>query len=90
MSDLFQRTFFPTREQKKEKYDLFNKLIQHDLYKKGPDCTNCKYQKYVQQSVFYDYTTCKFDESIELPGGLDYRHCCDRYEFEGFLEVEDD
>ena len=32
---------------------------------------------------------CAFDESIELPGGLGYQHCCDRYEFEGFLEVED-
>ena len=90
MNDLFQRTFFPTREQKQEQYDFMNKLIQANLDKNGPDCTNCKHQKQVQQSPYYDYTTCKFDNSVELPGGLDYRHCCDRYEFEGFLEVEDD
>ena len=90
MSDLFQRTFFPTKEQRKEQYDLINKFIQANLDRKGPDCTNCIYHKQVQQSSYYDYTTCKFDNSVELPGGLDYRHCCDRYEFMGFLEVEED
>lgn len=85
----FQEVFNPTPEQRKKKTEQINKAIQHNLNKKGPDCTNCKHQKYVQQSVFYDYTTCKFDNSVELPGGLDYRHCCDRYEFEGFLKVED-
>ena len=84
MNDLFQRTFFPTREQKQEQYDFMNKLIQANLDKKGPDCTNCKHHNQVQQSPYYDYTACKFDESVELPGGLDYRHCCDRYEFMGF------
>ena len=90
MNDLFQRTFFPTKEQRKEQYDFINRLIQASLDRNGPDCTNCKHHKQVQQSPYYDYTTCKFDNSIELPGGLDYQHCCDKYEFEGFLEVEDD
>lgn len=90
MRNLFQRTFNPTQEELKEQYDFMNKLIQNNLDKNGPDCTNCKHQKYVQQSPYYDYTTCKFDNSVELPGGLDYKHCCDRYEFGGFLEVEED
>ena len=89
MNDLWQRTFFPTREQLKEQYDFANKLIQANLDRNGPDCTNCKHHKQVQQSPYYDYTPCKFDESVELPGGLDYRHKCDRYEFMGYLEVED-
>lgn len=86
----FQEVFNPTPEQRKKKTEQINKAIQYSLDKKGPDCTNCKHHKQVQQSSYYDYTTCKFYESVELPGGLDYRHCCDRYEFEGFLEVEDD
>ena len=84
----FQEVFNPTPEQRKKKIEQINKAIKYDMDKKGSDCTNCKHQKYVQQSPYYDYTTCKFDNSVELPGGLDYRHCCDRYEFEGFLEVK--
>ena len=83
----FQEVFNPTPEQRKKKIEQINKAIQRHLDKRGKDCSNCKYGVYVQQSQYYDYTTCKFDNSIELPGGLDYRHCCDRYEFEGFLEV---
>jgi hypothetical protein len=83
----FQEAFNPTSEQRKKQYDFLNKLIQANLDKKGPDCINCKYQKGVQESPYYDYTTCKFDNSVELPGGLDYRHCCSKYEFIGFLEV---
>ena len=87
MNDLFQRTFFPTREQLKEQYDFANKLIQQNLDEKGPDCTNCNHHKEVQASPYYDYTTCKFDNSVELPGGFDYRHFCDRYEFMGYFEI---
>ena len=84
----FQEVFNPTPEQRKKKIEQINKAIQHNIDKNGPDCTNCKHQKQVQQSPYYDYTTCKFDASVELPCGLDYRHYCDRYEFEGFLEVK--
>ena len=84
----FQEIFNPTPEQKRKQYELVNEYIRRDLEKIGEDCTNCKYHKQVQQSPYYDYTTCKFDESIKLPGGLDYRHKCDRYEFMGYLEVE--
>ena len=90
MSDWFQRAFNPTPQQRKEQVTFINLLIQNNLDKKGPDCTNCKYHKDIQESPYYDYTTCKFDNSVELPGGLDYRHCCDRYDFMGFLEVEDE
>ena len=86
----FQEIFNPTPEQKRQKYDFINGLIRNNLERKGEDCTNCKYHKQVQQSPYYDYTTCKFDGSVELPGGLDYRHKCDRYEFVGYLEVTDD
>lgn len=89
MDNLLQRTFFPTREQLKEQYDFINKLIQKNLEEKGSDCTNCRHHKDVQESPYYDYITCKFDNLVELPGGLDYRHCCDKYEFMGFLEIED-
>lgn len=86
----FQEVFNPTPEQKKKKTEQINRCIRANVEKLGEDCTNCKYQKYVRQSPYYDYTTCKFDESVELPGGLDYRYRCDRYEFMGYLEVEDE
>lgn len=86
----FQEIFNPTPEQKKKQYEWLNEIIRKNYEKIGEDCTNCKYHKYVQHSPYYDYTTCKFDESVDLPGGLDYRHRCDRYEFIGFLEVEDE
>lgn len=82
----FQEIFNPTPEQKRKRVEQINKCIQSNLERRGKDCTNCKYHKEIQKSPYYDYTTCKFDESVELPGGLDYRHCCDRYEFMGFLE----
>ena len=88
MANKLQEMFNPTLEQLKRQYEFINKLIRQNLEKKGKDCTNCKHHKDIQQSPYYDYTTCKFDGSIELPGGLDYRHCCDRYEFMGFLEVD--
>ena len=90
MTNRLQEIFNPTPDQRKKQYDFMNKLIQKNLDEKGPDCTNCKYHKEIQESPYYDYTTCKFDYSVELPGGLDYRHCCERYEFMGFLEVEED
>lgn len=86
----FQEIFNPTPEQKKRQYDRLNEIIREHHEKKGDDCTNCKYGKQIQQSPYYDYTTCEFDKSIELPGGLDYRHCCDKYEFMGYLEVENE
>ena len=86
----FQEIFNPTLEQKKKQYDWINEIIRENYKKIGNDCTNCKHHKQVQQSPYYDYTTCKFDESVELPGGLDYRYRCDRYEFMGYLEVEDE
>ena len=86
----FQEIFNPTPEQKKKQYDWINEIIRENYKKIGDDCTNCKHHKQVQQSPYYDYTTCKFDESVELPGGLDYRYKCDRYEFMGYLEVEDE
>ena len=82
----FEEAFNPTSEQRRKYVEQINICIQSDLERRGKDCSNCKHQKYVQQSPYYDYTTCEFDESVELPGGLDYRHCCDRYEFMGFLE----
>lgn len=85
----FQEIFNPTPEQKRKQYDWINEIIRENYEKIGNDCTNCKHHKQVQQSPYYDYTTCKFDESVELPGGLDYRHCCGKYEFMGYLEVED-
>ena len=88
MSNKLQEIFNPTPEQLKKRYDFMNKLIQKNLDEKGKDCTNCKHHIQVQQSPYYDYTTCKFDKSVELPGGLDRRHCCKQYEFLGFLEVE--
>jgi hypothetical protein len=85
----FRRIFNPTPEELQAEYKWLNDLIRNSLAEKGPDCTNCKYSKTVQESPYYDYTTCKFDNSVELPGGLDHRYFCDRYEFIGFLEVED-
>ena len=86
----FDEIFNPTPEQKKQQYDLMNECIRKNFEKIGEDCTNCKHHKQVQQNSYYDYTTCKFDNSVELPGGLDYRHKCERYEFMGYLEVEDE
>lgn len=85
----FQEVLNPTPEQKKKQYEFVNECIRRNLEEIGKDCENCKHCKYVQESPYYDYVTCEFDESVELPGGLDCRHCCDKYEFVGFLEVDD-
>ena len=88
MGNKLQEIFNPTPEQRKKQIEFVNRCIQWNLDKVGKDCTNCKHHIQVQQSPYYDYTTCKLDKSVELPGGLDERHCCDKYEFMGFLEVE--
>ena len=87
MGNKLQEIFNPTPEQRKKQYAFVNECIRLNLEKTGEDCTNCKHHIQVQQSPYYDYTTCKFDKSVELPGGLNKRHCCEQYEFMGFLEV---
>lgn len=82
----FQEIFNPTPEQRKKQIDKINELIQSNLEQCGKDCSNCKHSVYVQESPYYDYLTCEYDKSIELPGGLDMRYCCDEYEFSGFIE----
>lgn len=78
---LWNSTFFPSQEENNRLRDILRKGIEESLAKKGADCTNCRFGKYVQQSPYYDYTSCVFDEKIEVPNGLDdYRHCCERYE----------
>ena len=85
----FKSIFNPTKEERNEQIRFLNNLRKASYTKIGEDCVNCKYSKHVQQSPYYDYTTCKFDESIELPGGLNHRHRCEKWEFEGFMpEVE--
>ena len=82
----FQEIFNPTPEQRKKQIDKLNELIQNNLERCGKDCSNCKHSVYVQESPYYDYLTCEYDKSIELSGGLDMRHCCDKYEFSGFIK----
>lgn len=61
--------------------DMLDELVRKNFERLGKDCINCKHRKYVQASLYYDYLTCEYDNSIELPGGLDYRHCCEKYEY---------
>ena len=86
MSNRLREIFDPTPEQCIKQIEQLNELIKNDIQTHGRGCVNCKYSIYVQQSPYYDYITCKFDKSIELPGGLNIRHCCDRYEFTEFIE----
>ena len=81
-----QEIFNPTKEQMQKYIDITNRVIQECLDKYGKDCCICAHSVYVQESPYYDYLTCKFDNTIEVPGGLDVRHCCNKYEFCGFEE----
>lgn len=86
----WNKVFHPTLEEKRKQIELLNECIQADLDEQGAGCSNCKHRRYVQQNQFYDYITCEFDKTIELPYGRNYKkHCCDKYEFEGFLEVDE-
>lgn len=86
----WNKVFHPTPEQRKQFIELINQAIQFDLDEQGKGCSNCKHRKYVQQNQFYDYTTCKFDKTVELAFGRNTeRHCCDKYEFVGFLGVDE-
>lgn len=85
---LFNDIFNPTPEQVKQRLRLINALLKRSLENNGEDCSNCKHSLYVQQSPYYDYTTCKFDKSVKISGGLKEGYCCDKYEFAGFLDVE--
>lgn len=82
----FQKVFSPTDDLIKKRNKTANAILRLNLKRCGKDCSNCKHCVYVQQSPYYDYLTCKFDNTVELPGGLDKRHCCDKYEFVGFAE----
>ena len=84
----FDDVFNPTPEQIKQRLTMLNKTLKMNYERIGKDCANCKQGLYVQQSPYYDYLTCKLDNSVELSGGLDERHCCDKYEFAGYFEVE--
>lgn len=86
MFSSFQEAFKPTKEQKQKYVDATNRAIQQCLDKYGKDCLVCAHSVYVQQSPYYDYLTCEFDKSVEVSGGLNVRHCCDKYEFCGFEE----
>ena len=81
-----QEIFNPTPEQRQKQIEQVNDAILFCLNKYEKDCITCKYSIYVQQSPYYDYLTCKFDKSVEVPGGLDERYCCDKYEFHGFVK----
>ena len=59
----FQEIFNPTPEQKKKQCEFVNECIRRNLEEIGKDCENCKHGKYVQESPYYDYVTCEFDES---------------------------
>lgn len=84
----FDDMFNSTSEQVRQRLQLINTILKRSLEQNGKDCGNCKHSLYVQQSPYYDYKTCKLDKSVEISGGLKEKHCCDKYEFAGFLEVE--
>lgn len=88
MGNKLQEIFNPTPDQRKKQIEFVNQGIQYNLDKVGKDCLTCKHHIWVCPHPYYDYITCKFDKSVELPGGLDERHCCKKYEFMGFVEVE--
>ena len=63
-----------------------NHIIEKLYEKHGEYCATCKHERYVQESPYYDYSTCEYDKTIEFGfGDGDKEHCCDRYEFCGYV-----
>ena len=83
----FNKVFHPTPEEKRKQIEFLNKLIRYDLDENGATCSTCEHARYVQPNQFYDYITCEFDTRVELPYCRNERkYCCNKYEFRGFLE----
>lgn len=63
-----------------------NHIIKKNYEEHGECCATCKHEKYVQESPYYDYTTCEYDKTIEFGFGEGSKcHRCDKYEFIGYL-----
>lgn len=74
-----RRIFCPTLFERQEDIAFLNSLIEQDIRKNGENCSNCAHKLDVQQSPYYDYTTCKFDKTLEFGYGKT-NHRCDKYQ----------
>ena len=90
MRNKLQIIFNPTKEERQEMYDRTNAILKERYEKYGECCLTCKHSIGVQASYYYDYTTCEFDRSLEFGYGYgSEKHKCEKYEFRGYLEVEE-
>lgn len=85
MTFSWNEVFNPTKEQRKRFEKNINRILQEDILINGSYCGNCKHSVYVQESVYSDYTTCKFDKNKRVYQNEIY--CCNKYEFVGFREI---
>lgn len=91
MPNKLREIFCPTKEQSQKLYDKINKIIKENYNEYGQCCLICKHSMNVQVHKFYDYTTCELDKSLEFGYGMGIKnHVCDKFEFCGYLNVEDD
>jgi hypothetical protein len=74
----FDRVFHPTPEQRKCDIDKINRLIQLSIEKQGRCCDTCQNARYVQESPYNDYLTCKHNRRLRLEGRI-VSYVCDKY-----------
>jgi hypothetical protein len=77
----FRKTFFPTEKEKQSLRQFVQDMINENYEREGANCLNCTHSKYVYVNQYYDYTSCKLDNKLEIPNGLGCKHKCNNWRF---------
>lgn len=75
----FDKIFHPSNEDKATENKFINSIIEKIIKRDGETCATCAHVRSVQQSPYYDYTTCEYDRTLEFPYGQTLFKC-DKYE----------